>query len=81
MAWTNEDGSQLSFLLLPPGGKDSGRIRYAAAMHFNRRHMLSHAALEIYRILAKEDDANPREQLAASGLVHELDNLLTGHNT
>jgi hypothetical protein len=55
-----EDDSQLAFLLLPPGERDSGRARYAAAMHFNRSHRLSHAALEVFRILAKEDNVSPR---------------------
>lgn len=79
MPWTAEDDTQLAFLLLPPGEKDSGRARYAAAMHFNRRHHLSHAALEVFRILAKEDDADPRDLLVARGLAHELDSLINGH--
>lgn len=78
MAWTTEDDSQLAFLLLPPGEQDSGRARYAAAMHFNRSHRLSHAALEVFRVLAKEDDVNPRDLLAARGLAHELDALSHG---
>ena len=78
MAWNSDDDSQLAFLLLPPGERDSGRARYAAAMHFNRSHRLSHAALEVFRILAKEDEVNPRDLLAGRGLAHELDALTHG---
>ncbi len=81
MAWTAEDDIQLAFLRLSPGEKDGGRARYAAAMHFNRNHRLSHAALEIFRILAKEDGADPRDLLAARGLAHEFDSLTNGHRS
>jgi hypothetical protein len=81
VSWTTEDSEQLAFLLAPVGETDSGRIRYAAAMHFNRRAMLSHDALEIFRILAKEDGTDPAPVLASHRLIHEIDTLKTGYRT
>ena len=79
MSWTAEDERQLGFLRTPAGATGSGRVRYAAAMHFNIRRMLSHESLEVYRVLAKEDAIDPREELARGGLALELDRLLNGH--
>ena len=76
--WTDEDKAQLAFLQTPVGEADGGRVRYAAAMHFARQHLLSPAALEVYRILAKEDATDPRNVLARENLATELDRLLTG---
>ncbi|MBL8789406.1 MAG: hypothetical protein JNM45_02850 [Rhizobiales bacterium] len=78
MAWSAEDKQQLEFLKTPVGTQDGGRIRYAAAMHFARTHRLSQDALEVFRILAKEDTANPRDALAHRNLASELDQLLNG---
>lgn len=76
--WTDEDKAQLAFLQTPVGEAEGGRVRYAAAMHFARQHLLSSAALEVYRILAKEDTTDPRNVLARENLATELDRLLTG---
>lgn len=69
---------QLDFLRTPVGERDGGRVRYAAAMHFARSQRLSQEALEIYRILAKEDATPPREVLSRQNLASELDDLLNG---
>ena len=42
---TDEDRHQASLLMTAPGPEGSGRIRYAAAMYFFQRGMLSEAAL------------------------------------
>jgi hypothetical protein len=76
--WTEEDEQQLAFLRMPPGQPGSGRIRYAAAMHFSNRHMLSQDALEVFRILAKEDATDPRPLLLSRNLAAEFDQLLNG---
>lgn len=67
-----EDGRQRAFLDLPPGEPGSGRARYAAAMHFFQRGMLSRRALEVYRVCAKLDGEDPRASLADLGLLGEL---------
>jgi predicted HTH transcriptional regulator len=79
MTWSEDDKMQLAYLHTPVGEPESGRVRYAAAMHFARRHMLSQQALEIFRIIAKEDNLHPRDELARRNLASELDQLLAGH--
>lgn len=49
---------QLKLLRSPCGEAGSGMARYAAAMYFHRRQMLDSTALEIYRSLAKDDEAD-----------------------
>jgi hypothetical protein len=61
---TAEDRRQLADLETPPGVPGSGRIRYAAAMHFYNRDQLSAEALEVYRILALIDAEDPGPLLA-----------------
>ena len=68
----DEDRRQRAFLDMAPGEPGSGRVRYAAAMHFFQRGMLSRRALEIYRIAAKLDHEDPREALARQGHAIEL---------
>ena len=67
-----KDRDQWQFLTAPAGDKGSGRVRYAAAMYFYGRRMLSGGALEVYRICAKQDHEDPRPALAALGLEHEI---------
>lgn len=67
-----EDRRQRDFLETPPGGENSGRVRYAAAMHFFQRGMLSRQALEVYRVCAKLDAEDPRASLSQLGLLAEL---------
>jgi hypothetical protein len=61
---TPEDARQLADLATPPGLPGSGRVRYAAAMHFYYRGHLSADALEVYRILALIDAEDPVPLLA-----------------
>jgi hypothetical protein len=63
-AETPEDVRHLADLETPPGVPGSGRVRYAAAMHFYYRGKLSAEALEVYRILALIDDEDPAPLLA-----------------
>lgn len=58
-AETPEDAAQLADLRTPAGPPGSGRLRYAAAMHFYNRGQLSDATLEIYRILSLIDGEDP----------------------
>lgn len=51
---------------LPAGLVWSGRARYAAASSFYSRGMLDAEVLEIYRILSRLDDEDPRLRLSAS---------------
>jgi hypothetical protein len=61
---TPEDHRQFADLSTPPGVPGSGRLRYAAAMHFYNRGMLEAEALEVYRILALIDAEDPAPLLA-----------------
>ena len=45
-------------------------MRYAAAMHFYKRRMIEPELLEIYRICARQDNADPREVARIEGLSH-----------
>jgi hypothetical protein len=57
---TKEDHDELRNLHCPLGQEGSGRVRYAAAMYFHGRGLMSDGHLEAYRICAKDDAANPR---------------------
>ncbi len=70
-----EDQRQLALLTTPLGAAGSGRIRYAAAMHFNRQGQLSDAVLEAYRTAAAADAQDPRHVLAERGLTGALPTL------
>lgn len=56
-------------LATPAGEPGSGRLRYGAAMHLNRRGRLSDEALEVFRICAMLDAEDPAALLAARGLA------------
>jgi hypothetical protein len=66
------DDEALAQLLTPIGVPGSGRQRYAAAMHFNRKGQMSDAALEVFRILSPLDAENPAGLLQARGLGAEV---------
>ncbi|TWH33869.1 MULTISPECIES: hypothetical protein [unclassified Aminobacter] len=55
----------------PLGEPWSGRARYAAAMYFYRRGVLSAEALEVYRVCSRLDNEDPlpviRERGAGKG--------------
>jgi hypothetical protein len=61
---TDEDARERAALATPVGEPGSGRVRYAAAMHFYNRGQLSAEALEVYRILALIDAEDPAPLLA-----------------
>lgn len=62
---SNEEGrKQLDLLHAPIGEKNSGRVRYAAAMYFFQQKSLSDETLEIYRVCSKLDNEDPRERLS-----------------
>ena len=59
-----DDAREHAALRTPPGAPGSGRVRYAAAMHFYNRGQLSAEALEVYRVLALIDAEDPAPLLA-----------------
>jgi len=54
------------------GQHGSGRLRYAAAMHFHRRGLISPEALEVYRICSPQDWEDPARLLSERGLTVDL---------
>ena len=56
---TDEDERQYALLTAPAGEPQSGLARYAAAMHFHMRGMMTDDGLERYRILCKQDRETP----------------------
>jgi hypothetical protein len=71
----DEDLSQLVMLATPFDEPMSGRIRYAAAMYFYQRGMISAECLEVYRICSRLDHEDPRPFLARLGLAKEVEAL------
>lgn len=59
------------------GQPGSGRLRYAAAMHFHRKGLISPEVLEVYRICSPQDWEDPAALLAARGLRVDLPPLHT----
>ncbi|MEZ5888696.1 MAG: dimethylsulfonioproprionate lyase family protein [Paracoccaceae bacterium] len=68
----DEDQRQLLHLTATLGEPGSGRRRYAAAMHFNRRGLMSDEALEVYRICSARDGEDPGALLRTRGLQDEV---------
>ena len=64
-----EDARQFADLATPAGLPGSGRLRYAAAMHFYGRGCLDAETLEVYRICALIDAEDPHPMLARLGLA------------
>ena len=64
------DEKQRNLLGTPVGQPGGGMMRYAAAMHFYRRGLIDAELLEIYRICARQDNADPREVARIEGLRH-----------
>lgn len=71
-AIVEEDVRQLGLLATARGEPQSGRVRYAAAMYFYQRGMLSEASLEVYRTCSVFDHEDPRPVLARCGLSSEV---------
>ncbi|MBS0562940.1 MAG: hypothetical protein JSR87_00155 [Proteobacteria bacterium] len=59
-------------LAAPLGLAGSGRVRYAAAMHFHQQGRISDAALEAYRVCSARDGDDPVRMLAELGLAPPL---------
>jgi hypothetical protein len=57
-----EDELQAGLLATPVGLRGSGRVRYAAAMYFYQRRMISEDILEVYRACSKNDLIDPKSQ-------------------
>lgn len=68
----SEDQRALVQLTTPCGQNGSGRLRYSAAMHFNRKGLMSDAALEVYRTCSPYDAEDPAHLLRARGLEREI---------
>jgi len=69
---TPDDFRALEDLRAPCGQPGSGRVRYAAAMYFNRTQRLSDAALEVFRICSPLDHEDPAGLLTTRGLLAEV---------
>jgi hypothetical protein len=72
-----EDCRQMSLLDTPLQEHMSGRTRYAAAMYFYQRGMISAECLEVYRICSRLDHENPKPFLGSLGLANEIETLET----
>lgn len=70
-----EDCRQLDLLGTPLDESMSGRARYAAAMYFYQRGMISAECLEVYRICSRIDHEDPEPFLASLGLAKEVEAL------
>lgn len=70
-----EDLRQLALLGSTFGEPMSGRARYAAAMYFYQRAMISAECLEVYRICSPIDHEDPGPFLARLGLAKEVEAL------
>lgn len=77
MSLSEEDRHQLGLLGAPFDEPMSGRVRYAAAMYFYQRGMISAECLEVYRICARLDQEDPQPFLARLGLAREIESLKT----
>ncbi len=69
---TPEDFRALEDLRAPAGQPGSGRVRYAAAMYFNRSNRLSDGALEVFRICSPLDHEDPTGLLTTRGHLVEV---------
>lgn len=70
-----EDARQADILTGAIGAPFSGRDRYAAAMYFYQRGLLSDRCLEVYRSCSIIDGENPKAALANLGLLHEVERI------
>jgi hypothetical protein len=69
----DEDRRQARLLGGGFGKPSAGRDRYAAAMYFYQRGLLSERCLEVYRTCSVIDGEDPRPVLAALGLLAEVE--------
>lgn len=68
-----EDVRQAAMLMSRSVKRNAARDRYAAAMYFNQRGMLSDKTLEVYRTCAVIDGEDPRRTLKKLGLLTEVE--------
>lgn len=73
MLRNDEDRRQFFALRSPPGAAESGRARYAAAMHFYMQGQLAGETLEIYRSLSRLDHDDPVRILAEMGRSSDIE--------
>ena len=59
----SEDEFQLTLLKKPIGEKNSGYVRYSAAMYFFNKGLITEEILEVYRICCKFDNEDPLKHL------------------
>jgi hypothetical protein len=64
LSMNDQDRQEFAHLHAPLGEPGSGRVRYAAAMYFHGRGLLTDEHLEAYRICAKDDHADPHLLMA-----------------
>lgn len=67
-----EESRMLAQLRAPLDAPGSGRLRYAAAMHFHAAGRLSAEVLEVYRICSPKDGADPEALWRERGLTVAL---------
>ena len=72
---TAENIRQMAMLGIAPGEPMGGRVRYAAAMHFYQKGLISEECLEVYRMCCVCDEEDPSKFLARLGLAGEVDAL------
>lgn len=70
-----EDARQLALLNATLNEPSSGRTRYAAAVYFYQRGMISEDCLEVYRTCSVFDHEDPKPVLAQLGLLQEHERL------
>ena len=69
---SEEDGRQFRLFMAGPEENNAGLIRYAAAMYFHSRGLVSAEALEVYRICSPLDHEDLFALLEARGLAGEI---------
>jgi hypothetical protein len=70
-----EDARQLAALNSTSNEPLAGRARYAAAMYFYHRGLISEDSLEVYRTCSVFDHEDPRPVLELLGLADEISAL------
>ena len=68
MSATEEEAENWRLIATPLGQEWSGRARYAAAMYFYQRGLMSAEVLEVYRVCARLDDQQPVDLMRDRGI-------------
>lgn len=69
---TPEDHHHYACLTQPGTADGTATARYAAAMHFFMRGMISAETLEVYRTCSPLDGEDPRNLLLTRGLAEDI---------